>query len=184
MTPTLTSMHEVDGPDDGRLSRRDVLRTAGLFVLVGGGLGAALAACANDEPDTTPVAQPAQGTQATMYRQEGCSCCVTHADYLRENGFAVDLKTVDDLQPIRERYGVPEAGVGCHTAVIDGYVVEGHVPVEAIERMLSERPRIDGIAVVGMPTNSPGMGEPNGEPLQVLSIRDGHVADYMSLTTF
>lgn len=94
------------------------------------------------------------------------------------------MKTVDDLEPIRERHGIPEAGVGCHTSLIDDYVVEGHVPVEAINRLLSERPAIDGISVVGMPGNSPGMGEPNGEPLAILSIRDGRVADYMSVTTF
>ena len=68
--------------------------------------------------------------------------------------------------------------------MIDGYVVEGHVPVEAIDRLLSEQPDLDGISVVGMPVNSPGMGEPNGDPLEVLSIRDGRVAAYMSVTTF
>lgn len=94
------------------------------------------------------------------------------------------METLDDLQPIRERYRIPDAGVGCHTLVIDGYVVEGHVPVEAIDRLLSERPQLDGIAVVGMPPNSPGMGGPNGEPLEILSFRDGRVSDYMSVTTF
>ncbi len=125
-----------------------------------------------------------RGTAVTLYRQEGCSCCATYADYLRENGFTVDMDTMDDLEPIRAEHGVPEAGVGCHTSVIDGYVVEGHVPVEAIDRLLSEQPDLDGISVVGMPVNSPGMGEPNGDPLEVLSIRDGRVAAYMSVTTF
>lgn len=120
----------------------------------------------------------------TLYRKEGCSCCATYADYLRENGFTVDMNTLDDLDSIREQYGIPEAGVGCHTSVVDGYVVEGHVPVEAIDRLLSDRPALDGISVVGMPTNSPGMGDPNGEPLDVLSFRGGRVADYMSVTTF
>lgn len=120
----------------------------------------------------------------TLHRAEGCSCCATYADYLRENGFTVDMRTEDDLAPIRRRYGIPEAAVGCHTSVVDGFVVEGHVPVEAIERLLSERPAVDGISVVGMPVNSPGMGEPNGQPLDVLSFRGGRVADYMSVTTF
>ena len=119
-----------------------------------------------------------------MYRQEGCSCCATYADYLRDNGFGVDMETVKDLGPIREQHGIPKAGVGCHTSLVDGYVVEGHVPVEAIERLLSERPTLDGISVIGMPANSPGMGEPNGEPLEVLSFRGGRVADYMSVSTF
>lgn len=119
-----------------------------------------------------------------MYRQEGCSCCATYAEYLGDNGFTVDMRTLEDLKPIREQYRIPEAAVGCHTSVIDGYVVEGHVPVEAIDRLLSERPEIDGISVVGMPTNSPGMGKPDGQPLDILSIRNGRVEDFMSVTTF
>lgn len=120
----------------------------------------------------------------TLYRQEGCSCCATYADYLRDNGFTVEMNTVDDLDPIRERFGVPEAGAGCHTSLIDDYVVEGHVPVEAIDRILSEGPALDGISVIGMPANSPGMGDPNGQPLDILSIRAGRVAPYMSVTTY
>lgn len=120
----------------------------------------------------------------TLHRAEGCSCCATYADYLRENDFDVDMKTHDDLDPIRKRYGIPDAAVGCHTSIVDGYVVEGHVPAEAIDRLLAERPTLDGISVVGMPANSPGMGKPNGQPLDVLSFHEGRVADYLSVTTF
>ena len=67
------------------------------------------------------------------------------------NGSASCMKTLDDLEPIRERYGVPEAAGGCHTSVVDGFVVEGHVPVEAIDRLLSERPAGDDISVVACP---------------------------------
>ena len=168
---------------DDHLGRRGFLRSAGLLMLVGSGVPV-LAACGESRSGRPDASAPARGTAVTLYRQEGCSCCVTYADYLRENGFAVDMNTLDDLDGIRGEHGVPEAGVGCHTSVIENYVVEGHVPVEAIERLLSERPAIDGISVVGMPANSPGMGEPNGEPLEVLSIRDGRVAAYMSVTTF
>lgn len=163
------------------ISRRTFLRSTTLLVLTGSGV---LAACGDSGSQRPQASAPAGAKPVTLYRQEGCSCCATYADYLRENNFAVDMKTVDDLEPIRERHGIPEAGVGCHTSLIDDYVVEGHVPVEAINRLLSERPAIDGISVVGMPGNSPGMGEPNGEPLAILSIRDGRVADYMSVTTF
>lgn len=172
---------EVDLHDD-HISRRGFLRSAGLVALVGSGIPV-LAACAESRPGPDASA-PARRTAVTLHRQEGCSCCATYADYLRDNGFTVDMNTVDDLAPIREQYRIPEAGVGCHTSVIDDYVVEGHVPVEAIDRLLSERPALDGISVVGMPTNSPGMGEPNGEPLEILWIRDGRVAAYMSVTTF
>jgi hypothetical protein len=143
-----------------------------------------LAACGDSGSERTQASEPTDARAVTLHRAEGCSCCATYADYLRESGFAVDMKTVDDLEPIRERYRIPEAAVGCHTSVLDGYVVEGHVPVEAIDRLLAERPTVDGISVVGMPVNSPGMGEPNGEALEVLSFRDGRVADYMSVATF
>ena len=166
-----------------RISRRAFLRSTGVLAVAGGG-AAVLAACGGSGSERTQASAPANGTAVTLYRQEGCSCCATYADYLRENGYAVDMNTVEDLEPIRERYGIPEAGVGCHTSVVDGYVVEGHVPVEAIDRLLLERPAVDGISVVGMPGNSPGMGDPNGEPLDVLSFRGGRVADYMSVTTF
>ena len=164
------------------LSRRSFLRTAGLLALAGSGV-AALAACAGSGSDARD-ASSASATAVTLYRQEGCSCCATYADYLRDNGFDVDMKTEKDLGPIRSRLGIPDDAVGCHTSVVDDYVVEGHVPVEAINRVLADRPTFDGISVVGMPVNSPGMGEPDGRPLPILSFRGETVADYMSVTTF
>ncbi len=166
-----------------QISRRRFLRNAGLLVAAGSA-APVIAACGDSGTERPEASAPARGTAAALYRQEGCSCCATYADYLRENGFTVEMNTVDDLGPTRERYGVPEEGTGCHTSAIEDYVVEGHVPVEAIDRLLTERPALDGISVVGMPANSPGMGEPNGEPLEILSFRDGSVATYMSVTTF
>lgn len=170
---------------DGGMTRRELLRSAGGLLLVAGAGAAVLAACGESESgDARASSSTVDGAAATLYRQEGCSCCATYADYLRDNGFAVDMKTMDDLAPIREEHGIPEAAIGCHTSLLGGYVVEGHVPVEAIERLLSERQAVDGISVVGMPANSPGMGEPNGKPLDILSFRGGRVADFMSVTTF
>lgn len=125
-----------EAASDDHVSRRTFLRAAGLFVLAGSGV-AAMSAC-GDSRSERPEAASAVETALVLYRQEGCSCCATYADYLRDNGFAVDMKTVDDLGPIRSRYAIPDAGVGCHTSVVDGYVIEGHVPVEAINRVLSE----------------------------------------------
>ena len=175
--------------DAHQISRRRFLRSAGLLALVGPTVSL-LGACGDPAPSDDSSTAAADATTrrrehaVTLYREEGCSCCVTYADYLRDNGFAVDVKTVSDLGPIRTRYAVPEAGVGCHTSVVGEYVVEGHVPMEAIERLLAERPAFDGISVIGMPANSPGMGRPNGQPLDVLSMRAGQVAPYMSVTTF
>lgn len=84
--------------------------------------------------------------------------------HLRENKF--DVKEVDaaDLKPIKAKHGVPDDLVSCHTAVINGYVIEGHVPADVIARLLRERPKVAGIAVPGMPVGSPGMESPGQPP--------------------
>jgi hypothetical protein len=96
-------------------------------------------------------------TPVTMYKQVGCGCCSIWAEHLRKAGFKVSSMEMPDLDRIKTAYGVPRAVQTCHTAVIDGYVVEGHVPVDAIQKLLKERPRIAGIGVAGMPIGSPGM---------------------------
>jgi len=80
----------------------------------------------------------------------------------------VEERNVNDLTPVEARYGVPQAAKACHTAVVDGYVVVGHVPVDAIRKMLKDRPDIVGISVPGMPAGSPGMEGPK-EPYDVVS---------------
>lgn len=95
--------------------------------------------------------------------------------YLRANGFPVTTEDRDDLAPIKRRHGVPRDLAACHTAIVEGYVVEGHVPADLIERLLRERPRITGIAVPGMPVGSPGMATAPGqapERYQVLTFDD------------
>jgi hypothetical protein len=76
---------------------------------------------------------------------------------MQDNGYTVRTENVQNLQPVKEQYQVPPALQSCHTAIVDGYIVEGHVPVDAIERLLAERPDIAGLAVPGMPIGSPGM---------------------------
>lgn len=77
--------------------------------------------------------------------------------HLRANGFPVKAEDLDDLTPIKKKHAVPRALESCHTALVDGYVVEGHVPADLIDRLLRERPPVAGIAVPGMPLGSPGM---------------------------
>ncbi len=84
--------------------------------------------------------------------------------HLRSNGFPVKIEDRDDLVPIKRQHGVPADLQACHTALVDGYVVEGHVPADLIDRLLRERPRIAGIAVPGMPPGSPGMEVPGRAP--------------------
>lgn len=114
----------------------------------------------------------AAGTAVELYRNPNCGCCEAHAEYLRGHGFDVEVIASEDLASIKSRHGVTRQLAACHTALIDGYVVEGHVPVDSIERLLEERPDVAGIAVPGMPVGSPGMGMERGlkEPLRVWTI--------------
>ena len=115
---------------------------------------------------------------ATLYKDPQCGCCETYADYLRENGFEVTVKPTHDLPLLHRQYGVPEPLVGCHTTLVDGYVVEGHVPIGAVLRMLAERPAIKGISLPGMPAGSPGMvGEKTG-PFTIYEIGEGEPKVY------
>jgi hypothetical protein len=111
---------------------------------------------------------------ATMHKMPYCTCCEGHAEHLRANGFEVEIKEVADLTPIRQAGGVPADMEGCHTIVIDGLVVEGHVSAGTIKRFLSERPAgVVGIAMKGMPTGVPGMPGPKEFPIDVLAFGEG-----------
>ena len=91
--------------------------------------------------------------------------------YLQGNGFPVKTENMDDLGPIKKKHGVPAAIQSCHTALVSGYVIEGHVPADLIDRLLRERPRVVGLAVPGMPAGAPGMDVPGtrAERYQVLA---------------
>lgn len=96
-------------------------------------------------------------------RSPSCNCCGAWIDHMRAEGFAVRDRLVEDLDPLKAALGVPASVQSCHTAVIDGYVIEGHVPAREIRRLLAERPSAIGLAVPGMPVGSPGM-ETGGAP--------------------
>jgi hypothetical protein len=112
--------------------------------------------------------------RVTLYKNPQCDCCEGYADYLRKNGFEVEVKPTNDLAEISRKAGVPEEFEGCHTAFIDGYVVDGHVPVTTIRKLLSERPAIAGITLPGMPTGSPGMVGTKSGPFTIYAVtKDG-----------
>jgi hypothetical protein len=99
--------------------------------------------------------------------------------HLRENGFQVRVVKTNDLRPIKARYGIPMRLQGCHTAIVGGYVIEGHVPADVIARLLEERPDVEGLAVPGMPAGSPGMEGPRPERYNVLTFdAEGNTAVY------
>lgn len=107
---------------------------------------------------TASCARPAEtGPVVTVYKTPTCGCCTSWADHLEEHGFVVQLVDRPDLTPIKRQHGVPDVLASCHTGVVDGYVIEGHVPAEVIRQLLAERPDVRGIAVPGMPIGSPGM---------------------------
>ena len=112
-------------------------------------LGLIIAACGG--------AVEATGPEVTVYRSPTWGCCGDWIDYLGENDFRVDVVDTNDLQSIKTQYHVTIELQSCHTAIVDGYVIEGHVPIEEINRLLSEKPDVIGIAVAGMPAGSPGM---------------------------
>lgn len=116
--------------------------------------------------------------EATIYKSASCGCCVGHAGFMEKNDFSVKTIFVED-QSIKEKYNVPQEMRSCHTYEIEGYFVEGHVPIEAINKLLEERPNIDGIAVPGMPSGSPGMPGIKRAPFVVYQIKDGKYSEYM-----
>lgn len=96
-------------------------------------------------------------TAVKLYKNPQCTCCENYAEYLRKSGFAVTVEPTNDLDIMSRRVGVPDELEGCHLAFIDAYVVEGHVPVPVIAKLLSERPALKAITLPGMPPGSPGM---------------------------
>lgn len=109
----------------------------------------------------------------TVYRSPDCSCCHLWADIARRDGWTVASADKLDMNAFKAEVGVPMEYASCHTTLVGGYFVEGHVPLAAVERLLAERPAIDGIALPGMPAGSPGMGGVQEGPFEALAITDG-----------
>lgn len=93
-------------------------------------------------------------------KDANCDCCGGWVDYLKTRGFAVDVVERADMDRVKAEFGVPASLQSCHTAKIDRYVIEGHVPADAIQRLLAEKPEATGLSVPGMPASSPGMDVP------------------------
>ena len=111
---------------------------------------------------------------AVLYKNPQCGCCESYAAYLRDNGFDVAVKPTIDLAQISSEAGVPPEMAGCHTMFVEGYVVDGHVPVTVINKLLAERPAIAGISLPGMPMGSPGMNGPKSGPFIIYAVtKDG-----------
>ncbi len=121
-----------------------------------------------------PLPAVAEPVHATLYKNPQCTCCEGYAAYLRQNGFEVDVRPTNDLTEISSKAGVPEKFQGCHTMLVNGYVVDGHVPINVVRKLLSERPAIAGITLPGMPAGSPGMTGYKQGPFTIYAVtKDG-----------
>lgn len=111
------------------------------------------------------------GPEMTVYREPSCGCCEKWAALATQAGFNVRVVNRSNMQDLKRRLGIPANLTSCHTAAVDRFLVEGHVPMEDIQRLLKQRPAVRGIAVPGMPLGSPGMEVPDGtkEPFKVIA---------------
>lgn len=118
-------------------------------------------------------ASAAAAVAATMYKNPGCECCDGHAAALRAAGLKVSVVPTAEMPALKAKAGVPVALQSCHTILVGGYAVEGHVPVAAVKRLLKEKPAVRGITLPGMPAGSPGMGGSKAAPFKVMSFGAG-----------
>jgi hypothetical protein len=139
----------------------------------------ALAICA-------PVAHgqqkpPSAKPHLTVYKSPTCGCCAKWVEYMQANGFTAAVTDMPDVTPVKMQHGLPARLASCHTTLVGGYVIEGHVPVGDIRRLLKEKPAVAGLAAPGMPAGSPGMDVPNSPPYDVVSFdKDGRTRVYAS----
>jgi len=115
-------------------------------------IGIALAAI-----PTVACSKPAKAAEINVYKSPSCGCCGAWVSNLQTSGLRVVVHDMDDVTPIARSAGVPSELRSCHTAIVDGYFVEGHVPAPDVRKLLRDRPKARGIAVPGMPIGSPGM---------------------------
>lgn len=135
-------------------------------------------------PLTTFAAEQSPQPLLEVWKSPSCGCCQDWVAHLQANGFRTQVHETDD-RSVRAKLGMPGAYGGCHTALIDGYAIEGHVPAADIRRLLQERPKAIGLAVPGMPIGSPGMDGPayggRRDPYDVLLVaKDGSASVYQS----
>ena len=113
------------------------------------------------------------GPRMLIYKSPTCGCCTKWVDHVKAAAFTPVVKDLDDVTGIKKNNGVPEALWSCHTALVEGYVIEGHVPADLIKKILAEKPKLVGLAVPGMPQGSPGMETGRKDTYQVMAWEKG-----------
>ncbi len=134
-------------------------------------IGFAIAGCSSADAaqESASVTPDPDLPTVLVYKTPTCGCCNGWVEHMERAGFTVDARNVTDIVSVKHESGVPMSLGSCHTAIIDGYVVEGHVPAEQVKQLLADRPEVVGIAVPGMPIGSPGMEGRNAQPYEVLA---------------
>jgi hypothetical protein len=146
------------------------------------GAGIVAARPAHADPARSALPLAANGAAlpvVTVYKSPSCGCCAAWVKHMQAAGFTVSVKDVADVDPMKDEAGVPTALRSCHTALVSGYTIEGHVPAELVKKLLAEHPKAAGLAVPGMVSGSPGM---EGGPKQAYDViewtRDGKTSVY------
>jgi hypothetical protein len=135
----------------------------GAIILVGALSGLGLLFFQEESETKTAIAE------ITVHKKPNCDCCIRWINHIRAAGFKVTIKDHGNMSSIKTDFGVEPELRSCHTAIVDGYVIEGHVPADEIIRLLQERPKVAGLTVPGMPQGSPGMESHNSEPYDILA---------------
>ena len=111
--------------------------------------------------------------EVIVYKSPTCGCCSKWVDHMTASGFKVTAHDTSDMQSVKTKLGVPDAMASCHTSVVAGYIIEGHVPAADIQRLLRDKPKIAGLAVPGMVMGSPGMEGSRSDPYNVMAFGEG-----------
>lgn len=120
--------------------------------------------------------------KAIVYKSATCGCCQVYVGYLKKQGFDVEVRDVKDTDSIKKKYNISDDKLSCHTTVIGDYFFEGHIPVEAVNKVLTEKPAIQGIALPGMPSGSPGMPGEKFDKFEISQLsKDSQWSNYLSI---
>ncbi|SFC55678.1 Uncharacterized conserved protein [Halobiforma haloterrestris] len=170
---------------DGSLTRRRLCSLGAAAALVGasGCIGGGNGNGDSDDDEPGPVSAAPVGDdwswdgsvpvdEVVQHHDPSCGCCSRYAAYLEDNGFDVHVETTDELGAVKTDLSVPAEARSCHTVEFGDYLVEGHVPLQAIEALFAAEPAVAGIAIPGMPRHAPGMGPPDDESLAVYAFED------------
>ncbi|MBC8495308.1 hypothetical protein H8D36_04095 [archaeon] len=120
-------------------------------------------------------------TKISAYKSRYCGCCVGYVAELEKYSFDIETIEMEDLTSIKNQHNIPQSLQSCHTSVVGEYFIEGHVPIEAVRKLLEEKPDIDGIGLAGMPSGTPGMPGAKREAWHIYALKDGIQSEFMTI---